>query len=163
MAIWQADCGYLANAKLASWVKDAGSTCAKLKAHDLQLKIKNVERVTSWSCAKQENCGWLRTSVLSVDGFPWMLAQAWVEDSVGNAQEIQSLQAERPLGLWLFASNSTWQRSAFSYTLPVNFQQLVAEYLLKPAVAVRKSNFNNQSGVGLILLEVFLQHNIWNE
>ena len=159
MPRWQNNCPDLSNHKLQSWVEDPSSTCAKLGHLQFAMELLKVEQLSQWDLLQQHSAGWLRTSGLFLADKPWMLAQAWAPVTAENSMVADDLQKTAPLGSWLFSND--WQRSKFSYAQLPEFNQIAQQYLQSIVVAVRKSMFQNKDGSSLLLLELFLQHSMW--
>ena len=140
--------------KLRQWAQDLGSTCDK--CDNLWIKSTTSKQVDNWSLFAITTPGILRTSLLYVDQSPWMFAQAWTDRD--NNYLVEQLKNDRPLGSWLFTPKNQLKRSQFNFAKPDFFMNLVSPNI---PVLARHSYFDSASLGSLLLLEVFLQHEMW--
>ena len=152
---WDDSCSFIDNSKLQAWALDKGSTCAKLKNQAVTVDLLSVELVYNCVWCNYQQVGWLRTTVLTVNQQPWMFAQAWAGE---NSAAVTMLQSKQPLGESLF-KDGKWLRSDFHYTN--NKCLLELNTSASPAIFARCSSFKTSTDE-LCLLEIFLQHKMWD-
>lgn len=143
----------------SDWLCDQGSTCARLAAEKRTISLGSIEvkQVTSQAPAAS---GWLRKTLLKVDGSAWMWAEAWLAEAYANANLLNLIHDEAPIGQWLFAEDASWQRSPFEYCTAPPWPLNVAVLRGQQPLAARRSSFNLDHAQ-LQLTEVFLAHPMW--
>ena len=151
--MWDFSIQTLQNNSLRQWAIDSGSTCQKCPT--LQIQGLKIEPVNNWALMQKGYPGLLRSSLLYVDSAPWMFAQAFT--SATNTYLIAKLNNPEPIGKWLF--NLGCIRSEFKFSDSKSFINLVSP---QHPILARQSSFNSTQFGSLLLLEVFLEHPMWN-
>lgn len=152
---WQDSCDFIESVELQAWAMDLGSTCAKLKDYKVKIDLLSVELVADCRWCERQQLGVLRTTLLHVNQQPWMFAQAWVDS---NSAAVALLKSKNALGQSLFVGNN-WVRSKFYYTQSNCLLALSSS--VKPPIFARYSSFKTSKDE-LCLLEIFLQHEMWD-
>ena len=162
--IWQAECADEIAADLKLWVKDPGSTCAKLKEKGMPFTVKicSVQRDNASAMMGWKGPAWRRTVILLLQDQPWMLAQTWIPDHPNCRALIEKLHQSTPIGEWLYRDIYRFKRGAFKFTSDKILNSWVEAYDVARPIVARRSCFNRQTADDTLgLIEVFLQHRQW--